>query len=142
MSWVAISTLTAIGGLLLTAFTTAVVWTFRHVLPAVKHWGQFGTNLIGTPADARTGQVFAPSIFERLDQLSQAQCGQNVILADQNLVLAEVKEQVANTHDTNLRHDLDHLIGRVNDLHAKVDGISAPAQTTTVTVNPPGEATP
>lgn len=129
MNWMEISSLTGVGALIVTICTTTIVWTFRHVLPNVRHWRQFGNNLIGTPADARTGQAFAPSIFERLDQLSQAQCGQNAVLEEQNTVLAEVKEQVANTHDTNLRHDLDHLIGRVNDLHEKVDVITKAERT-------------
>lgn len=140
MNWVAVSALTAIAALSVTLITACVVVMFRYIIPNVQHWKQFTKNLVGTVENTRTGQVYQPSIFERLNQAADGLVQQDKVLENQNEALAnigqtlsEVKEQVANTHSTNLRDDMDDLRGEVRELHTKVDKLAASATTVNVT---------
>lgn len=149
MNWFEISSITAVCAFGLALITTCVVLLFRYIIPNVKHWQQFTKNLVGTVGNARTGTTFQPSIFERLNDAAVSVTNQNAVLEKQDEALAgivqtlsEVKEQVANTHSTNLRDDMDGLRDEVRDLHAKVDKLATAATTVNVTQNPTTGATP
>jgi len=123
MNWVEISALSGFGALILAFFSTMLVWFFRHILPAYRHSATFIRNCVGVPADPKTGQAYVPGIFERL-------ASQDKVLADQNIVLQNIVDkvehavqQVANSHVTNLRDDVDEVIGKVDSLHQKVDAL-------------------
>lgn len=126
MSWFEISALTAVAALLLTLTSTAVIFFIKYVMPNIRHWRQFGTNLIGTPADKSTGQRHIPSIFEQLDQLSTTLEAQNKVLDGIVSHVDRAVQQVANSHVTNLRDDVDEVIGKVDSLHDKIDAITKP----------------
>ncbi len=70
MNWVAISSLCAIAGLLLTAFTTGVVWLFRHIIPTARKLSRMGDRIFGVPEDIPTGQKHVPGLFEVLDGIT------------------------------------------------------------------------
>jgi hypothetical protein len=142
-----ISALAAVGSVLLAALTTAVVVFFKYLLPNIKGGGTFLKNCVGVPENKKTGQTFVPSIFERFDAQDENLERQNAVLADivQKVTEAvgqvdKAVQQVANSHVTNLRDDVDEVIGKVDSLHDKVDALVTPSngQTTTININPEG----
>lgn len=93
--------------------------------------------------EARPGVDREPGVMERLKVLETSDSEQNKILFLQDTMLStiqtEVKKavaQVQNSHPTNLRDDVDEVIGKVDTLHDKLDAHLKPVPATIVNVHP------
>lgn len=76
---------------------------------------------------------------ETLAEQNDTLTGQNVTLAKLTGEIRTVKQQVQNSHVTNLRDDVDEMIGKIDTVHDKLDDhLKTCPPTTTINVNPGG----
>jgi hypothetical protein len=97
------TTATIIGGIV--SATTLIGVFIKKVLPGIRKANHFVDDMVGE--EARPGVPARPGIVETLAEVQSE--------------LAKVKEQVQNSHLTNLRDDVDEVIGKVDGLHDKMD---------------------
>lgn len=121
MNWVAISSLCTVAGLLLTLFTTGIVWLFRHIIPTARKLSRMSDRIFGVPEDIPTGQKHIPGLFEVLDGITH---------------------ELHPNSGKSLRDAVDQQATAQSAMATKLDDHIAACQqgnvTTTVTVNPPG----
>jgi uncharacterized coiled-coil protein SlyX len=105
-----------------------------------KRIANFFDDWEGRPG--RPGVDREPGVMERLQTLEATQASQGETLATQDRSLATITkevnkavQQVQNSHLTNLRDDVDEVIGKVDDLHDKLDAHLKPGPTTTINVH-------
>ena len=96
--------------------------------------------------EARPGVDREAGVMERLKDLETTQASQGETLTTQDRALAGITaevtkavQQVQNSHVTNLRDDVDEVIGKVDELHEKLDTHLHQGPTTTVNVHPGGQ---
>jgi hypothetical protein len=124
MNWLAISALTGVAAVLLTAFTTAVVWLFRHIIPTIRKLSRMGDRVFGIPEDTATGQKHVPGLFEVLDGITHE------LHPNSGKSLRDAVDQVAQKQDDQGKKLDDHIAS-----------CQSGAVTTTVTVNSSGDGT-
>lgn len=97
------------------AFSGFVVW---KVGPIIRKWSRFIDRVTGVPADPKTGQKEIPGIFERLDH--------------QDTVLETIRHEVEFNNGSSVKDAVTRVEKALNE------HLAAPAQQTTINVNPGG----
>lgn len=82
------------------------------------------------------------SVGEALELLPETLRLQNETLDGITAAVNKAVQQVQNSHVTNLRDDVDEVIGKVDALHDKLDEHLKAGQPATTTININPEATP
>lgn len=76
--------------------------------------------------------------LERLPEMASELTAQSATLENLTTEVRTVKQQVQNSHVTNLRDDVDEVIGKIDGFHDKLDDhlkSCPPPPTTTINVN-------
>jgi hypothetical protein len=77
--------------------------------------------------------------LEKLPEMAQEISAQSATLATLTTEVNTVRQQVQNSHVTNLRDDVDEVIGKIDTFHDKLDDhLKTCPPTTTINVNPGG----
>jgi hypothetical protein len=110
---------------------------FVKLWPLLKRAVTVGSSLEKLPEMAL--ELSALSIGQRAQ--GETLDGQNQALAALTTEVRTVKQQVQNSHVTNLRDDVDEVIGKIDTFHDKLDDhLKTCPPTTTINVNPGGTA--
>lgn len=119
-----VAALTAIVG-----FPVAVV----KLWPLLKRAVTIGASLEKLPEMSL--EITALTVGQRAQ--GETLTGQNETLEQLTVEVRTVKQQVQNSHVTNLRDDVDEVIGKLDGFHDKLDDhLKACPPTTTINVNP------
>lgn len=104
-----------------TTIVASSAWFFKKFIPAMRKWSRRVDGIFGSPADPATGALLVPSIFDRLSSQDEVLKTQNETLEKIVAAVNKAVQQVQNSHVTNLRDDVDEVIGKVDSLHDKLD---------------------
>lgn len=129
---------------IVTAGAAFLAWFFKKFVPALRKWSRRADGIFGCAADPATGAPAVPSIFDRLSDQDEVLKKQNEKLEQIIKAANKAVQQVQNSHVTNLRDDVDEVIGKVDSLHDKLDDhlrVTASQPQTQININSEPPAT-